>query len=327
MSIRADSGPVLPGLGGSGGDFMLLGDLVEIHRQHFPAGQVRTSEAPLTPDDCRVVDQREIQPFRFDGPERWADYRDIVAAFDRLKEAGTRRRPYPREAVFAPAKIVLAERDHPLRAVVAGEAVYPARGKMAVGRPGQPLPLLYAATAVLNSPLGEACYRELVRRSRGREGSPSGLDKEALSLLPVAHRDAAPEELERAALLCNRIQALHRAEGECRRSFRQPIRLLQRRLPAVVAGLLHLTAAEARRLLASVPDLPPPKVRFRPGEEAEPLPSVQLLTPEQAERHAALAARNGSRSPAEEAEFSRLQRLRNWEERVNACCCCEWICR
>ncbi|MCA1597255.1 MAG: hypothetical protein LC772_12650, partial [Chloroflexi bacterium] len=97
-------------------DYIRLGDIFELHRGHIPAAGFKTYSESRGPYDCRIVTQGETQQFRIDGQERWANYQEILDAFDAQRQdgAGGHTSPDPPEIVFAPLKIVLAERDEPL---------------------------------------------------------------------------------------------------------------------------------------------------------------------------------------------------------------------
>src|SRR4051794_22295613 len=130
MAVLLDHGsrsPTFPPLGDEGGSYILLRDVLEVRRGHFPARLVSLTFEPTEPDDCLVVDQRAIRQHHFTRAERWASYPAISEAFAQLKARGSRRRPFTDDAVFAPVKIVLAEGDEPIRAVLTFEPFYPTR--------------------------------------------------------------------------------------------------------------------------------------------------------------------------------------------------------
>lgn len=304
----------------------LLGDVLEIRRQHFPSLSVALSDRRVTLDHCRVLHGEEIQQFRFTGQELWADYNEIAAKFAERKAAGGRAktRPYAREVVFAPVKIVLAEQDEPLRAVLTYEPVYPRRGKLALLRPGQPLAMTYAAVGVINSAIGQAYFRKLLREETGLPRSRDGISKEILAQLPLSHADAPAGQIDVVARLACKAAAIHEAERECGRDFWQLLRPVRERLVCEICVLLCLDEAEAHALLQSVADLVLEDVLrpnlFDRGQELPPLPPVRLLSPAQLRLHESLRLRDEREELAgsDLVELVRLERLLFWQEAIEA---------
>ncbi|MDQ2733325.1 MAG: hypothetical protein M3Y56_16875, partial [Armatimonadota bacterium] len=201
--------------------FILLGDVLDIHRAHFPGSGVASHPERNGSYDCRLVSQEEIQPFRIEGPERWADYRGILQAYDDRRKAGSPSHTAPDapDSVFATVKVVIAERDEPLRATLTFSPLYPTRGKVALPRPGHSTSLIYAAVAVLNSAVGQALYRQILQQHEGRSRAKDGISAQGLRNLPIAPRDYNPAYLGKVALLTHQMMTLYEAEHHCNRRF------------------------------------------------------------------------------------------------------------
>src|SRR5439155_8859057 len=105
-----------------------------------------------------------------------AEYHEIVAAIRRRRAQGSPAKlaAYRRDQVFAPLKVLIAEHDRPLRAALVREPTYPNRAKLATLRPGRSAGMLYATLGMLNSDIGWALYRDIIRDGRGRVSVPDG---------------------------------------------------------------------------------------------------------------------------------------------------------
>lgn len=199
-------------------------------RTAHPPTSVRTGEPavgqreePETLDDCMLLRAAHIQKYRIEGTPKWASHADILSAFQEMHCAGRGigLRPYWREEVFAPVKVVFAETGGPdiLRAALAWGPVYPWQNKLATLVPGQPLALAYAAVGVLNSRYGLAWYRRILRENPPRAHNPHGLKVKALNRVPLARRDYPEQVLQAVAVYTHQLMALHEGLWECRQAF------------------------------------------------------------------------------------------------------------
>jgi hypothetical protein len=313
-----------------GDRFVRLGEVLVAHRGHYCAPETPLRPEPESAAACRIVRQRNIRPFSLAGKEEWVEYPVIVDALRQARQAGGRshRVAFPEEVVFAPVKLVLAERDRPIRAALRYEPVYPARGKILTLQPDQGSWMAYAALAVLNSAIGQSCYQYHLREMAGRDRSPSGLSHLALSRVPIAARDYSPRQLEQVVSLAYQISTLHEAARECRISFRLMARDLQQRLLGEVCALLRLSEPEARRWIDSMrglalADRPDATAQLSiPGigsPELPQLPPLRLLAEAQRQRLADyLAAGGGAAVTPSSSEIERLRQLAYWEQLINA---------
>ena len=216
MPILADSGSVVgvqPDEPGEEDRYIRIKDVLELRHQHPPKGGVTRRSEPDSLDDCLILKQKNIQRFCFRGPLSWACYEEIAEGF-RDGRSG-RLRPYSRAAVFAPVKVVLAESDRPIRAVLTYGPVYPWQNKLATLREGQRLWLAYAAVAVLNSNFGGQFYRKYLLQNPTCSKKRHGLSKAAVVRVPVAKRDYTFEELGKVVDLTYQRQALAEACEAC----------------------------------------------------------------------------------------------------------------
>jgi uncharacterized protein (DUF433 family) len=301
-------------------EFILLGDVLEIHRQHFPTGHVALSTGARGPDSCRVIHSGEIRQYLVVGPEAWAEYAEIVATIQRRRAQGSPAKlsAYRRHQVFAPLKILIAEHDRPLRAAVVREPAYPNRAKLGTLLPEQPTEMLYAALGMLNSDIGWALYRDIIKVGRGRVTVPDGPPKWALSTLPIAHRSHAPAELLQVVRLVHYLSVISEAEQRSHSDLSEHLQPLRERLVSALAALLHLDEPEARTLMETV-QYPPHQLTFLlPDLGLSPLPPPRLLTDEQRRRLEQLSdhSERGLLSAQEETDLERLWQLRECEARL-----------
>lgn len=307
----------------SDGEYIRVGDILHFRRAHPPTLPVLERAERHTLDDCVVIRQRNIQPFRIAGRPMWTHYDEIVGAFEEMKRQGGRSHitPYPPDEVFAPVKVVVAERPEPLRSFITYEPAYPWRGRLGTLAPGTPLWLAYAAVAVINSSLGRSFYRGYPGAS-ARRSSKHGLDKDALDSIPVARRGYEERQLLAVAELACQVSTLYEAERECRTTFRNQIADLEWHLehaipqllgsPDVAGGEGPVESGE-RHAPAEQPPL-----EFPASDLLGRLPNlqpVQLLNPAQREDLLSLLERTDL-SAREEEKRTKLKRLAFWEDAV-----------
>jgi hypothetical protein len=219
--------------------YVQLGEVLSFTRNHPPPRdcQPQTAADDVFADSCLYVQEESVRPYRLAGPLAWASYGEIRECFTRTRSSGRRSHiaPFSQAAVFASLKVVLADRDAELRAVLTPLAVYPRRGIIGTLVPWQDFRLTYAAVALLNSRVGLGLYRRALRAQTSRMRKGDGIDKKVLTTLPVACRGYRMAHLEHVASLCSQIIALHEAEEECGRSFDRQLRETHDRLlPAIV---------------------------------------------------------------------------------------------
>lgn len=302
--------------------YIRVRDILTIGRKNFPSGAVPIRAEPETLDDCRLVEGAEIEQFRFTGDERWASYPEIVAEFKRPRDTSGIS-PYFYEEVFAPLKVVIRDQVYPIRAVLTYEPVYPIRGKLGVPRPGQPLALVYAAVAVLNSYLGQAWYREQVSK-RDSPPRPGTAYVDALRGLPVARRDYVPERLDLAAQLTHQVVTLYEAERECRRDFSHALDPLRQRLAWAITALLGLDERKEQSLKQSVADLDLADARqpnlWSLDPPVYPLPPILLCSSEERQQCEVALDREaaGTASGADLVHIEKVQPLLYWQDLVNS---------
>src|SRR2546426_234778 len=98
MSVIADP-PGITRNTDPGGDlsdrFIVLGEVLMVHRGHYCAPSGTPQEEPGTVESCRVVRQRDIRQFHLTGPERWVEYPEIQRAFSEARTAGRRAHTAP----------------------------------------------------------------------------------------------------------------------------------------------------------------------------------------------------------------------------------------
>lgn len=291
------------GEGDPGERHLLLRDVLKLTRNHPPPLPILEHEAPAAPDHCLFARQRNIQPYRFVDSPSWVSYAEARDLFRQAKEQGSTSHvaPFAHDAVFAPLKVVLADRDRPLRAVLTAEPVYPARGWLGTLLPGQRPWLAYAAVAVLNSGLGQQYYDQLRGIPSGETGAD--LEKELLEQLPVARRDFTDPELRQVARLCRQLHLLYQAEAACRRSFLAHIHRTEARLRTAIERLLGLREVEVVRGRRHRVTIAPEQLALDLGVELEDPSSAPIRLLE----------------PGEEADPEAEQLLASWEETINAC--------
>ncbi|HET6386912.1 MAG TPA: DUF433 domain-containing protein [Armatimonadota bacterium] len=311
----------------TGGDpYIRLGEILRLRRTHLPQKELRLKAEPESIDDCRIVAQAETTQYHFRGTPRWLAYVDVEEWRDHRRSQLSHTRPPTREDVFAPVKIVLAEHDWPIRAVLSYEAICPTRAKMGILGPGSSLWLAYAALAVLNSAVGQGLYREMLEEQEGRSRTPSGLSMSVLRQMPVAARNAPEGQLARVAHAAHQVTALYEAQEECRADFRNLIIATRERLLGEVCALLSLSEEHARNLIESVRPLPlddhpgpdPQLMLFGETRDIPPVPPIKFLDEEERRSLERLRRqhKNGGIPSGDEGNWTRLRNLRLWEERL-----------
>jgi hypothetical protein len=290
------------GEGDPGERHLLLRDVLKLTRNHPPPLPILEHEEPAAPDHCLFARQRNIQPYRFVDSPSWVSYAEARDLFRQAREQGSTSHvaPFAHDAVFAPLKVVLADRDRPLRAVLAAEPVYPARGWLGTLLPGEHPWLAHAAVAVLNSGLGQQYYDHLRGIPSGETGAD--LEKELLEQLPVARRDFAEPELRQVAHLCRQLHLLYQAEAACRRSFLPQVHRTEARLRTAVERLLGLREVEVVRGRRHRVTSAPEQLALDLGVEVEdPAPApIRLL------------------ESGEEVDAETRELVASWEAEINA---------
>lgn len=323
MPALAHSGTITDSAEAADSRHIRLGEVLEFRRAHIPPSvRVGVEPEPRSNDHCLFLRQGDIQPFHPARADHWVSYKDIEDAFSEARANSSRSHnaPYSRDQVFAAVKVVLAERPNPIRALLAWEPVYPARGILGVLRPGQRLWLGYAAVGVLNSPFGQALY-DLELRARGRTTRKDGLDKEALNAIPIALLSYEEDALHQVASLTCQIAALYEARRECVARFTRQIEDSRERLNQALPRLLGISERGAHALLGNKEPTSPNsslELPYAASDFLPPLPSLpplRLLSPEQETRLAELDERRSLQADA--VERDQLRRLRYWQEVVN----------
>ncbi|MBM3457186.1 MAG: hypothetical protein FJX77_01430 [Armatimonadetes bacterium] len=304
--------------------YVTLGDLFEIRRAHWPGNLALpgpTSPTRVGPGACRVVRPDEIGQFRLEGSPCWMEYDAIRSAFAELRRSGSKAHlaPYPRAVVFAPQRLLLAETDRPLRAVVVEESVYPTRGKVVLPRFRWALGLAHVTAALLNSALGLGLYHtlfQLVRRREPRSGD--GVADSILARLPLFHVEATEAEVRAAAREAYQLAVLSEASRDgigpadplldsLRLKSLSRLARLQRRSEAAIEELL----GKARLWHAA--DLPGEQTTInRVLQELPPVGDLMLLSLEER-----VWLREGL-AALDQREWSRLARYGELEARLNA---------
>jgi hypothetical protein len=284
--------------------YVQLGEVLKFTRNHPPPRncQPRTTPEDETLDACVYLREEGVQPYRFTGPLEWASYAEIRECFTRAAGNGRRTHiaPYVEPLVFAPLKLVLADRDDGFRAVLTPLPVYPRRGVIGTLVPWQDFRLIYAAAAYLNSKLALGLYRRALWGIAGTRKKGDGIDKRVLASLPIACRGYRRAHLEQVAALSNQLHVLFEAELECGLSFARQIRETEDRLlPALVnllgwpeyglESLFRETLPEEAQLSLDLDELRMPS-----------RPPIRLV------------------EPGLQLHRSDLKRLRFWEGAVNA---------
>lgn len=313
-------------------DFILIGDVLEIVRHHPPVARVmegiEEESEQLSIEHCVVARQKDIQAFHLAGELSWIDYSALIRRVRLQDGAGrtTHISPYAEAEVFAPLKLVIAERPTPIRCVLTYLPVYPWRGMLGLMRPGHHVWMVYAAAAVLNSKWGESLYELLHWAEHGREPSKHGLDKAVLNQIPVARANHRWEDLRAVAELAHQISAIYEAQRECIATFSRQRIDLERRLEDAIPRLLRLSEDRASRLLEfgvyteeAQSEPLQESLGFLPSDLLPPLPKlppVELLTPDQRSRLEMLSQLQEV-PDAQEEQFERLKQIAFWEEVVN----------
>lgn len=313
--------------GREGDPYLRIGDVLEIHRAHFPgrATDFAFSDTPQSADACQVVLAREIEQFAPRCTSRWASYSSIVRHFAEREDA-SHRTYYRYEHVFAPSKVVLHESDRPIRAYLTDEPVYPERGKLGIVRQPWLRSRALVAVAVLNSAIGLAYYHGLYAVRNGRPSrSEGGLQKPVVSSIPIAHRERPEAEINGTAELSFRVAMLTAAELDCGESFSEVLNPLRVVLLSRVARLLQLQDGVADQLMEMAL---PWKPRDLPGKQLSleeslqhlpPIHRVNLLEPDAVRDLESLEAKGRRQilSIQEQARLERLRQRRHWEFVIN----------
>jgi hypothetical protein len=302
-------------------DYITLGDLVELRRNHARAVDVAVSHEPRSVDDCRLVDMNQVQSFRLVGPERWINFEEMRQALREWRQQHkTNITAYKREYVFAPVKLIIHVQDRPLRAALSYDPIFPRRGQIGIPKPGYDLGLLYAALAMLNSPVGQAFYRQRLLKMAGKNQSRDGLDLEALKDLPIARRGYPDEALGGVADLAYQVSTLYEAQDDCNRDFWQVIRPVQQQLLSAAIRLLAIGETEAEHLIKSVWDVSyeslPRHDQLISPPLLQRLPPIALMADEDRKRFEVFQKVYPT-SESDLAAFERIKRLAYWEELVN----------
>ena len=306
------------------GDFVVLGDVLDFHRGHLPGTGLTPHPDRDDLDDCLLTPQRHVRQFEFSGPEQWVNYGQILDVFVERKRAGAKAHTWPfrREVVFAPIKLVLAETDNPLRAVLTYSPVYPGRGKIATLRAGQSVWMAYAALGVLNCAIGQAYYLANLRRMKGLDRCPHGPRVDVLSSIPVAVRGYRSRDLREVARLAYQVSTLHEAAVEVSIA-RERIPTMREHLNrAICFNLLRMT--DPQPMLETVrgmglPELPIVDSQtslFDPGWQTIQTPPPRLMSPEDETRWAILRE-NGARgllTRQRQRDFERIRNIAWWQE-------------
>ena len=314
----------------AGDPFIRVGSVFRLLRAHFPGPPnhyVEVGSEPRWPDSCRLLDDDEIQQYRFQGAARWVSYREVLEGFDRRREATeatSNSTPYPKDYVFAPYKLVLRDRMLPIRAILTQQPVYPERGKIGVLREKQPVFMAFAALAALNSGIGQAFFRASLIQRTGSPVPKHHLSPRDLSRVPVAHRDCPVVQLRRIADRAHQVVMLHAAGRALHRTYWSQLRSLREDLNGAICDALGL-GERAHELLQTVEDLDlvdVPTMRHFVYDHAMPRrPSpVALLSAEQEEARRKLIGKSADASLTadEQRELARLQASHDWQDRINA---------
>jgi hypothetical protein len=285
-----------------------------------------------TESSCLVVRSNQVAPFFLTESEGWADYGEIIEAFDArtrqrrrtLTGAGSKTSPLPEELVCSGPRLLIRDSDNPLACVVVTGRIYPRRAWVGALHPmfGGELP--YVLAGILNSTLGLVLYR---RVSGQVAGSSHDVRKSALVRMRIPWLTYDTVAFRRAALLSYRLHCLCAAARE----VSLPASVLDEDIPNHRAHLLSelvrlygFEDAEAREIVEKV--LPEGaadvlgaqrKLFYRPKEPLEP---IRLHTSETIERYETLKARarRHELDSAGAGELARLQALLTWEHRANS---------
>jgi uncharacterized protein (DUF433 family) len=292
--------------------YIRVKDVVKFHRAHPPA---RAFLDPTTfdcqgADCCLVIPSGGVSSYLIDEPVGCVSYRALIEAFqaERLDKARRgkrlRRAPFLAWEVFAPLKLLLADRDRPLRTSATIEPVYPLRAKMGVYRATVPPIWVYVALGVINSAYGNAYYGEDLLQRTGVSHAIDGTNEKALEEIPLAHRDAERRFITAAADLAYQLMTLREAQRALSIDVTRQLESIAIRLSGIIAiDLLKLEDAKADELRRSVRHLnlvdAPQQVQltlFHSADELPTIPPVRLST----------------------TDGTELPKLHRWEERINS---------
>lgn len=294
-------------------------------RAHFMQG-VRTSNLPEWADACLIVSSRQIKSYSFAQPERWASYQaiwELVQARSTNYEGrvGAKIVPFAQDDVFttneafAPLRIVLPD-NRPLRGVLSYTPVYPERGFLGVPRSGSDLALVYAALAMLNSPLAKAWYD-----LSSEVTTPGGINRKALERLPIVSREASEEEIVDIAFAVHQIVSLYEATEEDGLEVSDLVHEARNRLELLLMHALHMPEREYDQVKKTMPsahsgsyapNLSDDMVKTAVAEGS----IVSLVSKREREDFEALNLRSGQEifSPAETEYYRVLRAKYHWQE-------------
>lgn len=307
------------------GDRILLKEVLALSRQHPPIEKPAELAQPSSLNHCLVLRDGNIKSYRWVRELRWVDFEELLVNFKaqikRQRETGKGARftPFHREDVFAPVKVVIADRPNPLRAVLTYESIYPYRGWLGTPHEGVHIWLAYAAVGVLNSRMGQLLYHKLHGSILEKAPAPDRLARTVLEQMPVAKRTFRKQELHLVAQLVCQIGTLYEAENECKASFSTQIRDLEDRLGWAVEALLGLREEDVRAIEDAPQSTQWPLIADSELLGRIPaLPPVKLLSSQERERLASLEAISelGQRQAV---EFHQLKLRRYWEEVLVDC--------
>ncbi|MDQ2731812.1 MAG: hypothetical protein M3Y56_09155 [Armatimonadota bacterium] len=310
---------------------LLLEDILDLRRAHWLKDCVNPDAQPFGANSCLLIPSDGVQQFHVSHSDGWADYDRIRESFSHEREAKkssgspVKRSPFPHEWVFSPVKIVIADTDEPIRASMTSDAVYPKRAKVGLLRANQPLAMAFAATALLNSTVGQAYYRRLLHHHEGKARSQFGLLKSILKKMPVAAADYQDELLFRLAKETYQLSTLYRASREISILDLLPfIQTLHGRVSSDSYALLGLSEVEVIELLLSVQDLDLKDelgvlTLFSGDWMNTPVVPVRLLSAPDRERFRFLKQQAPRElTPGDTNRLEQWNRLEYWEYLANA---------
>jgi hypothetical protein len=285
-----------------------------------PRRRVTVSVLRESPNHCRVLEASDVEHFHVVPRPLWVDYEEIVAGFQQSsRTSNVCKLPWP--LVDAPVKLVLDDRNAPIKAVVTGERVYPKRAWVGSVPRVWGTEMAFVVAGILNSAIGYVLYRE-VAEDKGSRGAD--LAKGVLSALPIPLPTHYKDAFSNVALLSYRLHMLYQAQRACALDLGQTIRNHWLGLLSGVVQLYGWSEKEAQSLLK---EAQAKGLKDIPGFQGDlffslqsPLLRVPLLDVRKAERseELKLKARTQGLTGDEDKELTSLQRLCHWDERVNA---------
>jgi hypothetical protein len=301
--------------------------LTPFARAFWPSG-LRPEPLAVSADSCLVVESAHVRQYHRTGSTGWADYAAIVRRFEQNRRqrgsaSGSNATVLPRELVDADVKLIVRDSDRPLECAVVWERVYPKRAWVGTTHPSLDHHSAFVIAGILNSAIGQVLYR---RRARSHQSRTGDLRKGMLTelLVPVLGYDI--DAFARVALLSYRLHCLHAANRDCL----LPSEVLDVDIPshqiALLSELVRLFGypdKEARQLVeevlpAGLPDVPgmQRKLYYVAREAMRP---VSLMSEETHTRYERLKEVAGTRphDEPEAAEFSGIQALIRWQNRIN----------